>query len=84
MFSAQGCQRSAAVLLGTANRTRESAKAHMRTIEPPNEELRRSLVELMGGADFDAAYAEGGGLSPMQALQVASSDHCADPGPAGR
>jgi hypothetical protein len=79
VFLAQGCQRNAAVLLGTANRTRESAKAHMRTIEPPNEELRRSLVELMGAADFDAAYAEGGGLSPTQALEVASSDQCADP-----
>jgi predicted ATPase/DNA-binding CsgD family transcriptional regulator len=81
---AQGCSRSAAILLGTANRTRESAKAHLRPIEPPNVELRRSLVELMGAAQFDAAYGEGGGLSPMQALQFASSDQYDDPSPAAR
>jgi hypothetical protein len=84
VFAAQGRQRSAAVLLGTASRTRESAKAHMRAMEPPNEKLRQSLEKLMGAADFDAAYAEGAELSPTQALQVASSDQCDDPKPAGR
>jgi predicted ATPase/DNA-binding CsgD family transcriptional regulator len=75
----QGGLRGAAILLGTANRTRESARAHMRPIEALNEELRRSLEELMGAADFDAAYSEGEDLSPTQALGAASSDQHANP-----
>jgi hypothetical protein len=46
----------------------------MRPTEPPDEELRRSLVRVLGTAAFDAAYGEGTRLSPTQALQVASSD----------
>jgi predicted ATPase/DNA-binding CsgD family transcriptional regulator len=79
--SAQGRLRSAAVLLGTADRARESVSAHMRPIEPSDEELRRSLARLLGAAAFDAAYGEGGRLSPIQALQVASSDQPGDSRP---
>jgi predicted ATPase/DNA-binding CsgD family transcriptional regulator len=74
VFSVQGRPRHAAVLLGTAHTAREAASAHMRPTEPPDQELRRSLIRVLGTAAFDAAYSEGQRLSPTQALQVASSD----------
>src|SRR5262249_17104423 len=73
VFSAQGRPRQAALVLGTAHTARESATAQMRPIQPPDEELRRSLVRVLGTAAFDAAYTEGGRLSPAQALQLAAS-----------
>jgi predicted ATPase/DNA-binding CsgD family transcriptional regulator len=73
VFSAQGRLRRAAVFLGTANAARESATAPMRPIQPPDEELQRSLVRVLGSAAFEAAYREGGRLSPAQALQFTSS-----------
>jgi predicted ATPase/DNA-binding CsgD family transcriptional regulator len=66
--------RGAAVLLGTAHRVRESVGANMRGIEPPNEELGRSLTGLLGADDFNAAYRQGTRLSPKQALEVVTSD----------
>jgi predicted ATPase/DNA-binding CsgD family transcriptional regulator len=75
---AQGRARSAAVLLGTADRARESVSASMRAIEPSSEELRRSLTRNIGAAAFEAAYGEGGRLSPKQALKVAPPDQPAD------
>jgi hypothetical protein len=73
VFSVQGRPRHAAVLLGTAHTARGSASAHMRPTEPPDQELRRSLVRVLGTAAFDAAYGEGQQLSPTQALQAATS-----------
>jgi hypothetical protein len=46
----------------------------MRPIQPPDEELRRSLVRVLGTAAFDIAHGAGERLSPTQALQLASSD----------
>jgi len=74
VLSAQGRPRPAAVLLGTARTARELASAHMRPIEPTDEELHRSLVRILGAAVFDAAHDEGERLSPTQALQLASHD----------
>ena len=74
VHSAQGRPHPAAVLLGTAHTERESAGAHMRPIKPPDEELRQSLVRILGAAAFDNAHAEGERLSPTQALQLASHD----------
>jgi hypothetical protein len=74
VLSAQGRPWPAAVLLGTAHTARESASAHMRPIQPPDQELRRSLVRTLGAAAFDTAHREGESLSPTQALQFASSD----------
>jgi hypothetical protein len=74
VYSAQGRPRHAAVLLGTAHTARESASAHMRPTQPPDQELRRSLVQVLGTAAFDAAYGEGQPLSPTQALQVTSAN----------
>jgi hypothetical protein len=67
---AQGRPRRAAVLLGTAHIARDSASAHMRPTQAPDQELRRSLARLLGSAVFDAAYGEGQRLSPAQALQA--------------
>lgn len=61
------------MFLGTAHAARESATAPMRPIQSPDEELQRSLVRILGSAAFEAAYREGGRLSPVQALQLASS-----------
>jgi hypothetical protein len=74
VFSSQGNSACAAVLLGAAHTARESASAHMRPIQPPDEELRRSLVRVLGPEAFDTAYGEGERLSPAQALRFASSD----------
>ena len=73
VFCAQGRPRCAAMLLGTAHTARESASAHMRPTEPPDQELRRSLVRMLGTAAFKTAYGEGKRLTPTQALQVALS-----------
>ncbi len=73
VLCAQDRPRPAAVLLGTAHAARDSATAHMRPAQPPDEELRRSLARVLGTAAFDAAYGEGKRLSPTQALQLASS-----------
>lgn len=73
VLCAEGSPRCAVVLLGTAHAARESASAHMRPTQPPDQELRRTLVRALGTAAFDAAYAEGQRLSPTQALHAASS-----------
>jgi hypothetical protein len=75
VVSARGRLRPAAILLGTAHTARESASAHMRPIQPPDDVLRQQLVHALGTAAFQDAYHEGERLSPTQALQLASSDH---------
>jgi predicted ATPase/DNA-binding CsgD family transcriptional regulator len=82
VFAAQGRPRHAALFLGAAHTARESASAHMRPAQPPDEELRRSLARALGAAAFDAAYGEGKRLPPVQALQLASSGHCDNSQPA--
>src|SRR6266487_519478 len=74
VFAAQGRPLPAAALLGTAHTARESASGHMQPIQPPDGELRRSLVRTLGTAAFDTAHREGEHLSPTQALRFASSD----------
>jgi hypothetical protein len=66
--------RHAAVLLGTAHAARESATAHMRPAEQPEQDLRESLVGALGVAEFDAARHTGERLSASQALQRTSSE----------
>jgi hypothetical protein len=72
VVSGQDRPRAAAVLLGTAHIARESASASMRPSRPSDDELRRSLMEILGAPAFDAAHAEGERLSPTQALQAAA------------
>jgi hypothetical protein len=74
VLSAQDRPRPAAVVLGAAHTARATASAHMRPIEPPDEELHRSLVQVLGKAAFDTAHREGERLSLTQALQQTSSD----------
>jgi predicted ATPase/DNA-binding CsgD family transcriptional regulator len=69
----QGRPRHAAVLLGCAHTARNSASAHMRPIEPSDEELRRSLKRILGTAAFDTAHAEGERTSPTNALRLTST-----------
>jgi hypothetical protein len=69
----QGRPRHAAVLLGCAHTARNSASAHMRPIEPSDEELRRSLERILGTAAFDTAHAEGERTSPTNALRLTST-----------
>jgi predicted ATPase/DNA-binding CsgD family transcriptional regulator len=74
VFSAQHRPRSAAVLLGAAHSARESATAHMRPVQPPDEVIRRSLVQALGAAAFSSAYREGERLSPTEALRLVPVD----------
>lgn len=69
--AAQHRHRDAAVLLGAAHRVRQAADAHQRPVQPPEEHLRRSLVQAMGAAAFDSAHREGEHRSPTEALHVA-------------
>jgi hypothetical protein len=71
--AAQGSHADAAVLLGTAHAVRAVATRHLRPLDPPDDDLRSSLVIALGAAEFEAARGEGAGLSPAQALQRASS-----------
>jgi predicted ATPase/DNA-binding CsgD family transcriptional regulator len=68
---AQDHWRDAAVLLGTAHTERQSAHPRNRPTEPPDEKLRRSLVQTLGRTGFDAAFGEGTRLPPAQLLQEA-------------
>jgi len=70
VHAALGRPRPAAILLGTAHTARESASAHMRPIQPPDEQLHRSLAQTLGDAAFDTAYTEGRHLPPAQALRL--------------
>jgi hypothetical protein len=79
VLSAQGRPWPAAVLLGTAHAARESAGAHMRPIQPPDIELRQSLIQDLGTSTFDTAHGEGERLSATQALKLASPEITARP-----
>jgi hypothetical protein len=82
VFCAQDRPRNAAVLLGAAHRARESASAHMRPIQPPDQALRRSLADELGAAGFDSAHSEGERLSPMDALRSTPIQESGNPRPA--
>jgi len=64
-----GRLRLAAILLGTAHTARESASAHMRPLQPPDDQLRQQLMHTLGIAAFEDAYRDGERLSPTQAVQ---------------
>ncbi|HET6213961.1 MAG TPA: hypothetical protein VFE14_13945, partial [Micromonosporaceae bacterium] len=71
--ASRGRPRPAAILLGTAHTARDSASAHMRPIQPPDQSLRQQLTQTLGAAAFEDAYREGARLSPTQALHLAAS-----------
>lgn len=74
VYAAQQRPRSAAVLLGTAHSVREAAGAHMRPPQPPGQELRHTLVRVLGAGSFDSAHAQGERLSPTAALRLVPLD----------
>jgi hypothetical protein len=69
VYAARGRPRPAAMLLGTAQTVRESASAHMRPVQLADDQLRRSLEQILGPAGFDAAHAHGRRLPPARALE---------------
>ncbi|MFF5232784.1 ATP-binding protein, partial [Dactylosporangium sp. NPDC000521] len=71
LAAAQDRPRAAAVLLGTAQRQRESSGPHLRPSKPADEDLHHALATTLGRPAFDTAYAEGRDLTPADALRRA-------------
>jgi predicted ATPase/DNA-binding CsgD family transcriptional regulator len=74
VLSVQGRPRQAALLLGAAHTALGSATAHWRPLQPRDDDLRHSLVQVLGVEDFNAAHGEGERLSPTDALHLAAPD----------
>ena len=72
VLSAEGHPREAAVLVGAADAQRGSASLSRQRPEPPDEDLRRSLVRTLGRSVFDEACSEGRSLLPTAALRTTS------------
>jgi hypothetical protein len=68
--AAQGAHRHAATLLGTADAARAAADAHMRPLQPPDRQLRRSLERALGATAFATAHAAGQRTTPAQAVHA--------------
>jgi len=73
VLSAEDRPREAAVLVGAADAQRGSASSSRRPPQPPDENLRRSLVRGLGRSAFDEARTEGRSLSPTEALRLTTS-----------
>jgi tetratricopeptide (TPR) repeat protein len=73
VLSAEHRPREAAVLVGAADAQRVSVSSYRRPPQPPDEDLRRSLVRGLGGSAFDEARTEGRSLSPTEALRLTTS-----------
>jgi hypothetical protein len=71
--AAQNHPYEAAALLGAAYGARNSASPHMRPINQPDEQLRRSLEQILGSEAFDTAHTEGERTPLRQTLQPAST-----------
>jgi predicted ATPase/DNA-binding CsgD family transcriptional regulator len=68
VLSAEHRPREAAVLVGAADAWRGLASSSGRPPQPPDEKLRRSLVQGLGRSAFDEARSQGRSLSPTAAL----------------
>jgi hypothetical protein len=73
VLSAEDRPREAAILVGAADAQRGSANSSRRPPQPPDENLRWSLVRGLGRSAFDEARAEGRSLSPTEALRLTTS-----------
>ena len=73
VLSAEDRPLEAAVLVGTADAQRGLAGSSRRPPQPPDENLRRSLVRALGHSASDEARAEGRSLSPTEALRRTTS-----------
>jgi predicted ATPase/DNA-binding CsgD family transcriptional regulator len=67
VVAASGRLRPAAVLLGAAHHAREHSAPHLRPTTPPDDALRRRLVDALGATAFDEAFREGERVSPTHA-----------------
>jgi predicted ATPase/DNA-binding CsgD family transcriptional regulator len=65
--------REAAVLIGTADTQRGSGSTSQRPPQPPDQNLRRSLIRGLGRTTFDETYTHGRSLSPTAALRLTTS-----------
>ena len=72
VLSAEGRPREATALVGAADVRRGSISSVRRRPEPPDEDLRQSLVRTLGRSAFDAACSEGRSLLPTEALRTTS------------
>ena len=63
--------RQAALLLGAAQTAFGAATAHMRPMRARDDDLRTSLIQVLGADEFDEAHAEGARLSPSEAVHHA-------------
>ncbi|MEV0283165.1 MULTISPECIES: LuxR C-terminal-related transcriptional regulator [unclassified Kribbella] len=70
VLAAQGHARQAAMVLGTAADARQSAGGPMLHDEPPDEELRTSLLDALGEAAFVTAHSEGSRVGALQVLRL--------------
>jgi len=72
VLSAEDRPREAAVLVGAADAQRGSASSSRRPPQPPDENLRRSLMRALGRSAFEEARTEGRSLPPTEALRITS------------
>jgi hypothetical protein len=73
VFSATNRPREAAVLVGAADTQRGSGSTSQRPPQPPDQNLRRSLIRGLGRTTFDEAHAQGRSLSPAAALRLTTA-----------
>ena len=66
--------RQAVLLLGAADAQRGSISSSRRPPQPPDENLRRSLVRALGRSTFDEARTEGRSLPLTEALRLTTSE----------
>ena len=74
VVSALDRPREAAVLVGAADTQRGSISSSRRPPQPPDENLRRSLVRALGRSTFDEARTEGRSLPSTEALRLTTSE----------
>jgi predicted ATPase/DNA-binding CsgD family transcriptional regulator len=67
--------REAAVLIGAADTQRGSGSTSQRPPQPPDQNLRRSLIRGLGHTTFELAHTQGQSLSPTAALRHTTSAH---------
>jgi hypothetical protein len=73
VLSATDRPREAAVLIGAADTQRGSGSTSQRPPQPPDQNLRRSLIRELGRTTFDETYTHGRSLSPTAALRLTTS-----------
>lgn len=71
--SATNRPREAAVLVGAADTQRGSGSTSQRPPQPPDQNLRRSLIRGLGRTTFDEAHTQGRSLSPTAALRLTTA-----------